>query len=205
MIAIVDLGLGNLFSVRQALQYLKIPCTVTSDSAEIRKASKLILPGVGNFYKASEKLRETGLGELIRKEVLEQGKPILGICLGMQLMAAYGEEGGGSPGLGLIPGRIRLLRSEDKSPRLPHVGWDDVQHGQKGLFAGIPDNACFYFVHSYALMEFPADVETATCEYEILFAAAFQKGHIAGFQFHPEKSQKHGLKLLENFTKSVHA
>ncbi len=203
MIAIIDLGLGNLFSVQQALKHLRIPSVITADPAVLRDASKLILPGVGNFFKASGRLHESGLVNVLREEVLERKKPILGICLGMQLMASFGEEGGGAPGLDFIPGKIRLLQTVEKQPRLPHVGWDDVTHPSSELFAKISPGSPFYFVHSYALFEAAQEWNPAICDYGIPFVAAFQKGPIAGVQFHPEKSQKNGLQMLENFAQGT--
>ncbi|GBE18166.1 imidazole glycerol phosphate synthase subunit HisH 1 [archaeon BMS3Abin16] len=202
MITIIDLGLGNVNSVMRALNYLKVSNRVSSEISDLEEAEKLIFPGVGNFFEASKRLEINGMKQAIREQVLELGKPILGICLGMQLLANEGEEGGISKGLGLIDGRVVRMSSEKVGLRLPHIGWNDVSHRNLKLFSGIDENACFYFVHSYAL-ELEGDVEHSLSNYGTDFVAAVKKDNIIGTQFHPEKSQKDGLKLLTNFVNGV--
>jgi len=202
MIAIIDLKLGNVKSVGNALTYLKIKHVLTSDHEQIKNATKLIFPGVGSFNEASKRLQSTGMRECIRNAVLILGKPILGICLGMQLLADYGEEGGESQGLGLINARVSRLRSDPEKYRLPHIGWNDVEHDEVELFNGINSGTCFYFVHSYEMV-LNEPCNKAICNYGVDFIAAVQKGHICGTQFHPEKSREMGLKLLSNFVEKV--
>lgn len=202
MVAIIDLNLGNVKSVGNALSYLKIEHVLTSDQEQIYKASKLIFPGVGSFNEASRRLQSTGIRECIRNAVLVQGKPILGICLGMQLLAEYGEEGGESQGLGLINARVSRLRSDPEKYRLPHIGWNDVEPEGLELFNGINNGTCFYFVHSYEMV-LNEQCNKAICNYGVNFVAAVQKGNICGTQFHPEKSREMGLRLLTNFIEKV--
>jgi len=200
MIAVVDLGLGNVKSVCRALSFLKVEHLLTSKSVEIAKADRIILPGVGNFYEASDRLRKSGLFDVIRENVLNLQKPLFGICLGMQLLCDSSEEGGGSEGLGLIKGRVRKLRAEEHGLRLPHIGWNDVASGGLNVFKGVEENSCFYFVHSFEV-ELAEPIAYAKCNYGCDFVAAFEKANIVGCQFHPEKSQGVGLKLLSNFAR----
>jgi imidazole glycerol-phosphate synthase subunit HisH len=202
MIAVIDLKLGNVKSVGNALSYLKIEHVVTSEQAQIQEAAKLIFPGVGSFNEAANRLQSTGMRECIRNAVLVQNKPILGICLGMQLLATTGEEGGTSQGLGLIDAHVSRLRSDPQKYRLPHIGWNDVTRDEMQLFDGIGSETCFYFVHSYEMV-LNETCEVAFSNYGVDFVAAVQKGHICGTQFHPEKSREMGLRLLTNFAKSV--
>jgi len=199
MIAIIDYGLGNTGSVRAALARLGHDSVITDKAEDISAATHLIMPGVGSFADGMREIRERGLEPILRREVLENKKPLLGICLGMQLLGTRGEEGGGTEGLGFVPGPVRLLRADQSAYRLPHVGWNDVVvAGDDPLFAGI-SSCVFYFVHSYVLEpEHAADI-AATCNYGGEFAAAVRRGNVYGVQFHPEKSQKSGLMLLKNF------
>lgn len=195
MIAVIDIGLSNVSSVCRALARLRVDSHLTADPHELAAASRLILPGVGSFAEAARRLESTGLRELIRELVLGRGKPILGICLGMQLLASEGEEHGESRGIGLFQGRVRRL---DEAPRLPHIGWNEVHNHGTTLLEGTPDATCFYFVHSYAVN--PGEpLKVATSDYGGEFVAVVQKGHIMGTQFHPEKSQSAGLALLRRF------
>lgn len=202
MIAIIDLKLGNVRSVGNALAYLHIKHVITSDPEQIHNSKQIIFPGVGSFHEASRRLMNSGMRDCIRNEVLVHQKPILGICLGMQLLAETGDEGGKSQGLGLINAHVSRLRTDIREYRLPHIGWNDVRHENIALFKGIKSGACFYFVHSYELM-LDESCENAICNYGVDFVAAVQKGKICGTQFHPEKSREMGLRLLKNFTENV--
>lgn len=200
MITVINLKIGNIASVSRALRYLKIHHTVSSEPDVISKAEKLILPGVGNFFAASARLDAFGLRDILKSRVLEDRVPILGICLGMQLFATWGEEGGGCAGLNFIRGNVVYHRAKQQGLRLPHIGWNDVDEEDFKVFESIPDKACFYFVHSYEMVP-EEPVKAAYSEYGVDFIAALQKEHIIGVQFHPEKSQEAGLRLLDNFCK----
>lgn len=198
MTTVINIKIGNIASVSRALKYLKIPHAVTSDPKVVSQAEKLIFPGVGNFFEAVMRLKSLGLYEVLRKRVLEDEVPILGICLGMQLFATRGEEGGGCAGLNFIQGNVVYHHAKQQGLRLPHIGWNDVRADGLRIFEAIPDNSCFYFVHSYEIV--PSEtVKAAYSNYGVDFVAAVQKGHIIGVQFHPEKSQENGLRLLKNF------
>lgn len=196
MIAIVDYGIGNLASVRKAFAKIGAEAKVTSSPDEIAGAEKVVLPGVGAFGKAVEHLAEQGLVEQVRKAIAE-GKPFLGICLGMQLLFASSEEAPGMKGLGILPGNVRRFRGVTK---VPQIGWNEVHQTRTSpLFASIPEAAYFYFVHSYYVA--PQDHATvlALADYGGEYAAAVGKENVWGVQFHPEKSQAWGLALLRNF------
>lgn len=199
-IAIVDYGLGNLRSVAGAVEHLGHAAVITADPAALRDAAKLILPGVGAFGDGMANLRARGLDEVLGREVLERGKPLLGICLGFQLIAEASEEFGEHSGLGWIAGRVRRLRPKDPGLPLPHVGWNDLfQVKPSRLFEGIADGALFYFVHSYCLETAASDLVVGEAEYGGRFVAAIEHDNIAATQFHPEKSQRDGLAVLGNF------
>lgn len=201
MILIVDYGVGNLRSVAGALAHLGLDARVSDDPAALETAGRAILPGVGAFAEAMATLRARGWDAALREAVRTRGMPLLGVCLGMQLLATAGEEGGETPGLGLIPGRVRRLDALGCRERIPHVGWNAVaaQGARHPLFAGVPDGTLFYFVHSYALeTDDPADTR-ALARHGATFAAAVGRGAVVGTQFHPEKSSKAGMALLRNF------
>lgn len=200
MIAIIDYGMGNKHSVLNALRYLGIEAAVTPDPDVVRRADRLILPGVGAFGAAMENLRRSGLQSAMDEAVLCKGTPFLGICLGMQLVASEGTEKGIFQGLGWIPGVVRLLEPQDALLKLPHVGWNDIRiEKELPLFRGLKKERAFYFVHSYAILTDNEDHTAATCDYGGPFAAAVCRDNIFATQFHPEKSQKNGLVILENF------
>lgn len=202
LITVIDLKIGNIASVSGALKYLGITHKISDARNDIESAEKLIFPGVGNFSEAAKRIRALGIDKSIRKKVLEEKMPILGICLGMQLFANYGEEGGISEGLGLIKGKISYHRAADLGLRLPHIGWNEVSYKNFKLFDSIENNSCFYFVHSYEMV--PEETLTiAYSDYGVKFVAAVRKDNIVGVQFHPEKSQKAGLKLLDNFCRGI--
>ncbi len=202
MITVIDIKIGNIGSVVRALEKLKFPYQVTNEPDVICKADKIILTGVGSFREASNRIKSSGIYDVVKQKVLKERTPILGICLGMQLLASSGIEGGKSEGLDLIKGNVKYLRSSTMNMRLPHVGWNNVQSGELSLFESIPENSYFYFVHSYELL-LEEDIPVATCNYGVDFVAALQKDNIMGTQFHPEKSQTAGLALLQNFLKGV--
>lgn len=196
MIAVVDSGRGNLLSVCNALTWLGAEPVICSEPEAIESAERLVLPGVGAFRDGMEILRTRGFVEALDR-FRQSGRPVLGVCLGMQFLADLSHEHGLTEGLGWIPGEVRRLET---SLRVPHVGWNAVHaQGAADLFAGIPDGCDFYFTHSFHVQtEDPADV-AATCEYGTTVTAALQRGNVAATQFHPEKSQDHGLAVLENF------
>ncbi len=203
MIGIINYGMGNLRSVKNSLDYLSIPNAVINKPREIDACDNIILPGVGAFGPAMEKLNELGFTQKIL-EFAYQEKPILGICLGMQLLFQESEEGGINQGLGLVKGKVLAFNKKVNDLPIPHVGWNNIYKDKASLlFQNIDDNSCFYFVHSFYCE--PADKSTiiASTDYGIKFAAAIGKDKIFGCQFHPEKSQTAGLKLLENFQKFI--
>ncbi len=200
-ITIVDYGMGNIGSVAGALKFLGAEPEITPDPEQVKKARSLILPGVGSFRKAMEKLRSTGLDQAILETVEKKGGSILGICLGMQLLGAASTEDGESIGLSLIPNRVDRFTTDKSDPiKIPHVGFNTVQFSErKGLFSELPETADFYFVHSYRMKTEDLKGRTAICDHGGDFLAAFETGRICGTQFHPEKSQTNGLILLKNF------
>lgn len=201
MIAIVDYGMGNLHNVQKAFEYLGVEATVTSDPRQVRRAGGVVLPGVGAFGKARENLRALGLDEAILG-ALDEGRPFLGICLGLQLLFDASEErfGPDEPepaGLGLFPGKVRRLPAGNK---VPQIGWNQLNIARRErLFAGVPDGAFAYFVHSYYVDPADPQVTACTTEYGVEFASAVEKGLVMAVQFHPEKSGSVGLKILRNF------
>ena len=200
MIAIIDYDAGNLKSVEKALLYLGEECVVTRDRNELLKADKVILPGVGAFGDAMEKLNKFGLVEVIH-EIVKENKPFLGICLGLQLMFESSEEGPGVKGLGLLPGKIVKFPEKD-GYKIPHMGWNSLHLQNDGrLFKGIPEETYVYFVHSYYLQAKEPEIVKATAQYGVTIHASVEKDNIFACQFHPEKSSKYGLKILENFAK----
>lgn len=195
-IGIIDYGMGNLQSVKNALEFIGVETFIASDIEELRKADKIILPGVGAFKDAVELLREKKIDGFL-KEVKANGIPLLGICLGMQLLFDTSTEFGEHKGLGLIPGKIVKFELEDL--KIPHMGWNElVIKKEAPLFIGLPDEAYVYFVHSFYL-ETKEDVVSATTHYGFEVQIAAQLGNIYGLQFHPEKSGNVGLQILRNF------
>lgn len=197
-IDIIDYGMGNLQSVRNALERLGCEVRISNDPAALAEADALILPGVGAFGEAMYNLEQRKLIEPLRRAVLEEGKPLLGICLGMQLLADSSEERGNFQGLSLIPGQVREIPVSE-GLRLPHIGWNGVSiHKRDPLFREIHEGGAFYFVHSYRFECDPAYIAGVT-DYGTDITAAVQKDRIFGVQFHPERSQHKGLRLLRNF------
>ncbi len=200
MIAIVDYGVGNLFSLANSFAAIGAEAVVTADPAALREADKIVLPGVGAFRDAAEKLRESGLGAVVTEEA-KNGKPLLGICLGMQLLFDKGYEYGEHAGLGLIPGEVRPIAEVIPADyKIPHIGWNALRFtGRKSpLFRHIKEGDCVYFVHSFYAANCDESV-IATAEYGAELTAAVQRGNVCGCQFHPEKSGKVGLNILKAF------
>lgn len=199
MIAIVDYGAGNIFSVKNAMDYLGLPAELTSKADDIRNADGIILPGVGAFPWAMSMLTKSGLVEVIKEEAVK--KPFLGICLGMQLIFSKGYEFEETDGLGLIDGQVRLMTPEGLS--IPHIGWNKLEKNREcALLNGLGDDEYVYFVHSYAAECADEDV-AAYCEYGKRVTALVNRGNVYGAQFHPEKSGKTGLKILSNFAELI--
>ena len=199
MIAIVDYGVGNLHSVRSAFESVADDVVLTSVPDILEHADRLVLPGVGTFAAGAQNLESSGLGEAVRANVLQKGQPLLGICLGMQLLATSGEEDGDYTGLGLVPGTVQPL-SAPSDIRIPHIGWNDIDiTGSCPVLDGLGREPTFYFVHGYQLIPDDPSVIVATVDYSGPVAAAVMVGPVIATQFHPEKSQQLGLKLIENF------
>ena len=199
MIAIIDYGVGNLFSLKSSFAAIGQEAVVTSDPAVIRSADRLILPGVGAFGDAAKKLADSGMADVVRREAA-QGKPLMGICLGMQLLFDKSYEYGEHEGLGLIRGSVRPIAEViDPELKIPHIGWNAlIMKKPSALYKYLADGDCVYFVHSY----YAADCEvstTATAEYSAELTASVESGNVYGCQFHPEKSGEVGLKILKAF------
>ena len=207
MLAVIDYGAANLGSVCRAFRRLGADPVVTANPADLQAATHIVLPGVGSFSDCSRSLREGGWFEAIQAEVQTRNKAMLGVCVGMQLLADEGTEWGTHAGLGLIPGCVRRLDEIGCTLRIPHVGWNNlcvlgVQGGQGrqgSLLSKIPSGTDMYFVHSYAMQTADPQDVWATVHYGVPLACVVGRGRVMGVQFHPEKSAKAGLKLLQNF------
>ncbi len=199
-ITIVDYGMGNIKSIVSALKYLEIEEIIVSNNpSDIVSADKLILPGVGSFPMAMSNIKKLNLDKYLRDAVIVDKKPILGICLGMQLMGDSSTEDSYSHGLGFIKGTVRKFSAS--SLKIPHIGFNQVKvNNNSKLFEGLNDLSDFYFVHSFRMIS-DANINQSTCTYNGKFIASFECDNIAGVQFHPELSQTNGLKLLNNFIK----
>ena len=201
MIAIIDYGVGNLFSLKSSLKQLGLEAVVTADADTIRKADRLILPGVGAFADAMAKLEATGLVPVMKEEA--ERKPLLGICLGMQLLFERSFEYGEHLGLGLLGGEVAPLKEDLTDPvcKVPHMGWNrlSLSHPADPVWQGMGEDPYFYFVHSYYPVPEDSSLVAASCTYGVRFAAAIRRGNLVATQFHPEKSQKLGVQLLKNF------
>lgn len=198
MIAIIDYDAGNIKSVEKAMQLLGQKIVVTRDRETILLADKVILPGVGAFGDAMEKIHQYGLNDVIHK-VVEKKTPFLGICLGLQLMFERSDEAPGVEGLGILKGEIlKIPDSEDL--KIPHMGWNSLLFPREGkLFKGIPEGSYVYFVHSYYLKAAEEEIVTAVTDYSTKIHASVEKDHIFACQFHPEKSSDVGIQILRNF------
>ncbi|MCL0101228.1 imidazole glycerol phosphate synthase subunit HisH [Peptococcaceae bacterium] len=200
MIAIIDYGMGNLRSVQKGFFRAGFEAGIIENPSKLSKYSGIVLPGVGAFADAMKNLQKTGMVEAI-KESISQKKPFLGICLGQQLLFEWSEEWGESEGLGIFKGAVKRI---PEGLKVPHMGWNQVEYKNKSiLFGGIPDKSAFYFVHSYYVDPEDKSVVIATTEYGVHFASVVGRYNVFGVQFHPEKSSKLGLKLLQNFGRLV--
>lgn len=198
-VAIVDYGMGNIDSVSRAVELCGGRSIVTSVREDLESADYIIIPGVGSFKHGIERIRHSGIDKILNNQVKEK-IPILGICLGMQLLSSKGFEGGEQRGLGLIEGQVKLMESCNENENLPHIGWNEVDYVHNcPLFLDIPSGKDFYFVHSYHFDCVNNENVMASTSYCGKFSSVIQKDNIFGVQFHPEKSQRFGLMLLENF------
>ncbi|PKG81123.1 imidazole glycerol phosphate synthase subunit HisH [Colwellia sp. 75C3] len=196
-IAIIDNKMGNIKSITNVLNVLNVQYYVATTPEELKGATGVILPGVGNFSAAAQRIKDNGFDIAIHEHI-SKNKPLLGICLGMQLLFEYGEEGGASRGLSLLPGSVVDLKHKIKNLPLPHVGWNDLMVKTSPLLADITTESCVYFVHCFEVLTDDKYV-IATTHYGKNIVAAVQKNNIYGVQFHPEKSQKDGLGILKRF------
>lgn len=200
MIAIIDYGMGNLRSVLKGFENVGCAAVVVDDPEAVDRAAGIVLPGVGAFAGAMRSLRETGMAEAVYRAV-EAGKPFLGICLGQQLLFECSEEFGLTKGLGILPGTVRRL---PQGLKVPHMGWNEIIIRRRvPLLDGIPGDARFYFVHSYCVDSADPDAVVAQTEYGVRFASIVGRENVFGIQFHPEKSSRMGLRILQNFGKLV--
>lgn len=198
MVAIIDYDAGNIKSVEKALHYLGEEAVITRDWDTILGADRVILPGVGAFGDAMEKLRTYELDKVIQ-EVVAQNTPFLGICLGLQLLFESSEESEGVEGLGILKGKVVRL-PEESDLKIPHIGWNSLKYPNPGrLFTGIAEDSYVYFVHSYYLQAKDPSIVTATTEYGTLIHASVEQGNVFACQFHPEKSSEVGMQILKNF------
>ena len=200
-IVIIDYNMGNLRSVQKAFERVGVDAIISNNHEVIKKASKIVLPGVGSFKDGMENLEKLDLITILNEEVISKKKPFLGICLGMQLLSKKGYENGETKGLSWVDAEVIKFDFTDyeKKLKIPHVGWNNIKYKNKNrLFDNILDNSDFYFVHSY-YFNTAENVITSSTDYGFAFTSSIQKDNIYAFQFHPEKSQNVGLKLLENF------
>ena len=207
MIAIIDYGMGNLQSIKNAFELLGEEVKIVTDPNDLRKAAAIVLPGVGAFGDGMKNLRERGFLPALQEEVIKEKKLYLGICLGLQFLAKTSEEHGMHAGLGWIDGEVKRIRPKTPGFKIPHIGWNEaISSGKNILFEGLERKETFYFVHSYTLSLSPpeAEIVTSTCWHGAEIVASIHKENIFGVQFHPEKSQGAGLKVLENFCRFVH-
>ncbi len=197
MVGIIHYRMGNVTSVRNAFEFLGVPVKIVETPQALNEVTHIVLPGVGAFYEGMKNLRELGFAEALVTAAVKEKKPLLGLCLGMQLLASSGNEGGESEGLDLIPGRVNRL--PEGQERVPHVGWNTANVVRPNdLIKAVAD---FYFVHSYYVAAEDTATVIATTDYGITFPSAVARGKIYGVQFHPEKSDKAGLEILQNFAR----
>jgi len=200
-VAIVDYSMGNLRSVANALEAVGASPRITTRPDELSRADAIVLPGVGAFADGMRNLKQRGFVEELRTQVVERRKPVLGLCLGMQLLAERGTEHGTVEGLGFVPGDV--VRMPSNGVRVPHIGWNDVRFTRTdGLYDGLGEAQDFYFVHSYTLDPADESLASGVCVHGDEFVASIEDGNVFGTQFHPEKSQSSGLTVLRNFMRA---
>ncbi|MDD5423569.1 MAG: imidazole glycerol phosphate synthase subunit HisH [Candidatus Omnitrophica bacterium] len=206
MIAVIDYKMGNLRSVQKALEVVGAKTKVTSDPLDLKKSDKIVFPGVGSFGEAMKELKKLKLVEPI-KDAIGQGKPFLGLCLGLQLLFEKSEEAPGVKGLGILKGEAKKFKFKTNAMKIPHMGWNNVtiavkQKAQSAkIFKNVPDGSYMYFVHSYYVKPKDKSVILTTTDYGMDFVSGVCKDNVYGFQFHPEKSQQAGLRILKNFVR----
>ncbi len=204
-VAVIDYGMGNLHSVKSALEHVapEQNVVVTSDPAVVAAADRVIFPGVGAIRDCMAEINRLGFDKLLREQIAT-GKPVLGICVGMQALMTHSEENGGVDCINILPGNVRFFGenhqdAQGNSLKVPHMGWNQVHHNDHPLWADIAQDSRFYFVHSFYILADDADQIAATCDYGLPFHAALARGNLFAVQFHPEKSHTAGLQLLKNF------
>ena len=200
MLAIIDYGMGNLRSVQKGFEKVGYPAEIITKPQQLADCRGVVLPGVGAFADAMDNLTKLGFVQPLKEIALT--KPLLGICLGQQLLFQSSEEWGETPGLGIFPGKVR--RFKDSGLKVPHMGWNQINIQKSSpLLAGVPENSAFYFVHSYYVDPADHQLIITTTDYGQTFASIVGRGNVFGIQFHPEKSSAYGLKILQNFGKLV--
>jgi imidazole glycerol-phosphate synthase subunit HisH len=204
-VAVIDYGMGNLHSVKSALEHVapEQHVVVTSDPSVVANADRVIFPGVGAIRDCMAEIKRLGFDKLLREQVAT-GKPVLGICVGMQALMDRSEENDGVDCIGILPGQVKFFGTHHKDAagnplKVPHMGWNEVNHNDHALWANIPQNSRFYFVHSFYVQADDENLAAATCEYGVKFHTALTRGNLFAVQFHPEKSHTAGLQLLKNF------
>ena len=206
MIAVIDYGMGNLRSVQKALEVVGAKTKLTSDAKDLAKCEKIVFPGVGSFGEAMNELKKRKLAEPL-KNAIEDGKPFLGLCLGLQLLFEKSEEAPGVKGLCVLEGESKKFRFSGKNLKVPHMGWNNIRLTAKRkaqttkIFKNVPNDSFMYFVHSYYVKPKDNSVVLTTTDYGIDFVSGVCRDNVYGFQFHPEKSQELGLKILKNFAR----
>jgi len=202
LIAIIDYGAGNIRNVLRALKKLDYDAEITADPEAIHRAAAVILPGVGAAADTVNGLKERGLDDLVRR-LIEDDRPFMGVCVGLQVLFESTEEGGDEPCLGVLPGKVVRFPTEP-GLKVPHIGWNQVsQHAESPVFSGIPDDTYFYFVHSYYVVPQDRRIIAGTTDYSVEFTSAILRGNLFATQFHPEKSGDLGLKVYDNFLKAT--
>jgi len=206
VIAVIDYGMGNLRSVEKALEASGARTKVTSRPSDLKRCDKIVFPGVGSFGEAAKEIRRLGLDEEIKRSI-DEGKPFLGLCLGLQLLFDHSEEAPGVKGLSILRGSVKRFRLAKPGLKVPHMGWNDIAYSlqptaySRKLFRGVPDGSYVYFAHSYYVKPKDGGIVLTTTDYGVNFASGVCRDNVYGFQFHPEKSQALGLKILRNFVR----